>query len=90
MDASQDVSVRTGSKLENLVTNIEREMTEGVEGIKCGIVGEVGCSYPLTGGEPDGTKFEAFFYFFTCWKKNNFRIENIYIGCPRYISLTHI
>ena len=39
-----------------------REVTEGIEGsggIRCGIIGEMGCSYPLTPDEEKSLKAAA-------------------------------
>jgi len=36
-------------KVEEIRDLIMRELTEGEKGIRCGIIGEIGCSWPLEG-----------------------------------------
>ena len=47
---SQTASTLT-LKEDEMVTRMIKDLTEGWEdtGAKCGVIGEVGCSYPLTG-----------------------------------------
>eukprot|EP01112_Ceratiomyxa_fruticulosa_P017384 TRINITY_DN5404_c0_g2_i1.p1 TRINITY_DN5404_c0_g2~~TRINITY_DN5404_c0_g2_i1.p1 ORF type:complete len:351 (+),score=51.37 TRINITY_DN5404_c0_g2_i1:173-1225(+) len=44
----KDVENLTEKQLEDIIVN---EVLVGIDGIKCGIIGEIGCSYPITENE---------------------------------------
>ena len=46
-------------KEDEMVARIIKDLTEGWEdtGAKCGVIGEVGCSYPLTGNMSHTVKY---------------------------------
>lgn len=49
MEASRPATIKM--TVEEMTNDIIKEVTVGVNGtgIKCGVIGEVGCTWPLTG-----------------------------------------
>ena len=48
VDASHPHEV-TASTEESLAEVMVKDISDGVDGVKCGVIGEIGCTWPLTG-----------------------------------------
>ena len=48
VEASHPLEVASFS-VENIAEVMFNDLTEGVDGVKCGVIGEIGCTWPLTG-----------------------------------------
>ena len=49
VDGAQTESVRVGFSEEKMADSMRQDLTDGVEGVICGIIGEVGTAWPITG-----------------------------------------
>ncbi|RUS86596.1 hypothetical protein EGW08_005612 [Elysia chlorotica] len=48
VDGAQTESVRVGYSEEKMAEHMRQELIDGVEGVQCGIIGEVGTAWPIT------------------------------------------
>ncbi|GFN96672.1 phosphotriesterase-related protein [Plakobranchus ocellatus] len=59
VDGAQTEAVRCGYTEEKMAKAIRQDIVDGVEGVKCGIIGEVGTAWPITPFEKNSLRASA-------------------------------